>query len=120
MTLFVLLAMCWAGQEPLVVHDHCDLLEHNRVYDDNGALVFEQILVRDWNRRTGRYDIRAWLIVKPEHLLEHKRVVWQDGTALRKVTSDHWRDTWTQYDPELSDREQLPTTERRGLTKRKR
>jgi hypothetical protein len=41
--------------------------------------------------------------------------VWQDGEVLRRVRAESMRETWTQYDPELIEREYLPRERRREL-----
>lgn len=44
--------------------------------------------------------------------------VWYDGNVFRKVYADHFRDTWTDIDPELTERAFfLPQNKRRGLKK---
>ena len=41
--------------------------------------------------------------------------MWQDGEQIRHIHSKSIRETWTQYDPELVEREYLPKERRREL-----
>jgi len=41
--------------------------------------------------------------------------MWHDGEQLRNVHSRSIRETWTQYDPELVEREYLPKERRKEL-----
>jgi hypothetical protein len=41
--------------------------------------------------------------------------IWIDGEVLREVRAGSMRESWTQYDPELIEREFLPKEKRREL-----
>jgi hypothetical protein len=41
--------------------------------------------------------------------------VWHDGDLLRDVHAESMRESWTQYDPELIEREFLPKERRKEL-----
>jgi len=41
--------------------------------------------------------------------------MWQDGEQIRYIHSKSIRETWTQYDPELVEREYLPKERRKEL-----
>jgi hypothetical protein len=41
--------------------------------------------------------------------------MWQDGEQIRHIYSKSIRETWTQYDPELVEREYLPKERRKEL-----
>ena len=56
-----------------------------------------QIPVRDWSR--SGYS-----------------ATWLDGERFRQVRALSFRETWTQYDPEVEDRLFVPPDQRRGLT----
>ena len=95
-----------------VTTDHIPCVEHNHYYDFNGSHVFDQIIYRDSDG-----SIIAWRLVKSPHQLPvGKTAIWFDGERLRKVTANHVVDSWTQYDPELCDRNERPTNQRRELT----
>lgn len=104
------------------VRESVDLVELNHFFDERGELVFDQVIFYDWSATDARYNVRAWRQVKvPEQLPERDwaaggyRVLWQDGEQLRLVVSRSIRETWTQYDPELVEREYLPRERRKDL-----
>jgi hypothetical protein len=97
-------------------------MEVNHFYDEQGRLVFDQVIFYDWAPEHSRYNVRAWRLVKnPAQLPERDwrdggyLAVWQDGEVLRRVRAASMRETWTQYDPELVEREYLPKERRREL-----
>lgn len=112
----------------LVVKDRVDLIELNHFYDDKGKLVFDQWIFYDWRGRTSEFVVVAWRLSKDTNFsfpvksyktrqyvfLFHDR---KSNGLLRRVTSPCYRETWTQYDPELVNREKLPQEQRRGLRK---
>lgn len=104
-----------------VLRESTDLVELNHFYDDCGKLVFDQTIFYDWHPAESRYHVRAWRLTKQAGLVPlqvgPKGWVcrWQDGEQLRWVWSHSFRETWTQYDPELAEREILPKERRREL-----
>jgi hypothetical protein len=117
-----LLAWGISPQEDIAV-ETVDLIEVNHFYDDQGRLVFDQCIFYDWSSPDGRYMVRAWRLVKNPSQLPQRdwmhgghTAIWQDGEVLRKVRAGSMRETFTQYDPELVEREYLPKELRRDLT----
>lgn len=105
-----------------VATERVDLIEVNHFYDDQGRLVFDQLLFYDWSHNDGRYQLRAWRMVKNNSQLPQRNwqsggyvATWQDGDVLRKISAASTRESWTQYDPELTEREFLPKEKRREL-----
>lgn len=105
-----------------VATERVDLIEVNHFYDEQGRLVFDQLLFYDWSHNDGRYQLRAWRMVKNNSQLPHRNwqtgdyvATWQDGDVLRKISAPTTRESWTQYDPELTEREFLPKEKRREL-----
>lgn len=108
-----------------VARESVDLIEINHYYSEHGQLVFDQQIFYDWSASEDRYHVRAWRLVKaPEQLpvVDHASrgysALWQDGEQTRRVYSPAIRESWTQYDPELVEREYLPKEQRRELRKR--
>lgn len=69
-----------------------------------------------------RYQVRAWRLVKNPNQIPYRdwrcggyATLWQDGEQMRFIRSTSIRETWTQYDPELIEREYLPKEKRREL-----
>lgn len=107
-----------------VAYDQVDLVEVNHFYDEHGRLVFDQIIFYDWCSSQSRYNVRAWRLLKTPTQIPHRSrehggfiAVWYDGEDLRKVKADAIRESWTQHDPELAEREYLPKEQRRELAK---
>lgn len=124
LALFLLLALSAPGPE-LVLHDECDVIELNHFYDDQGRQVFDQVIFFTWDGR--RHQVLDWRLVKQPSHLPHRnwsavgeqwQCLWvdeRDGNRLRRVVARSCRETWTQFDPELVERESLPKERRRLL-----
>lgn len=100
--------------------DACDLIEVNHYFDENGALLLNQILFWEWDSREARYQVRSWRLVKrpsmyPQACAEGFETTWREGPMQVRVTAPKFRETWTQYDPELIERKHLAHEERREL-----
>ncbi len=107
--------------EPIAT-DTVDLIEINHFYDENGKLVFDQLLFYDWSAKDARFQVRAWRLLKKNSQLPRRdwqrgdyQTTWHDGDLLRHVRAKSIRETWTQYDPELIERANLAKDKRREL-----
>lgn len=110
-----------------ITREQCDLAEINHFYDEQGRLVFDQIIFYDWCPHAlpvPRYQVRAWRLVKgPCQIPERDWAgggyasTWLDGEIVRNIRADSIRETWTQFDPELAEREYLKKEQRRELIK---
>ena len=114
------------GLQPVedVVNDQVDLIEVNHFYDDQGRLVFDQVIFYDWSSIENRYQVRAWRLLKHNAQIPRRNwrsgefeSIWHDGDVLRRVRTKVIRETWTQFDPEILEREYLPKEHRRELRK---
>lgn len=124
-TLAVCLALCGANTSPKVAEERVDLIEINHFHDDQGRPVFDQIIFYDWSQTDQRYQIRDWRLLKNANQIPLRNTgdgeyvaVWTDfksRDALRKTQAKLLRESWTQYDPELVEREFLPEGKRRKL-----
>ena len=124
MILFIMSAWLSSAHQPRAAHDKVDLIEVNHYHDETGRHVFDQLIFYDWNEAQHRFNVRAWRLIKdPKHLprQDHRsntwRVIWHDAGTLRVVESRSQRETWTQYDPELVNREYLPQERRKELSR---
>ena len=122
-SVFALAVLAVVPRTP-VIEDRCDVVEVNHFYDENGRLVFEQVIFWDWCDASARHQVRAWRLLKTCFqwpLRDWSRggysAIWHDGERLRTVRAGELRETWTQYDPELLQREILPTDARRELSR---
>ena len=126
-TLALLLAS--VGSNPIedVASDQVDLIEINHFHNEQGQHVFDQIIFYDWSPEHSRYQVRAFRMLKSPAQLPRRNwqqggfdTVWHDsqnGDVLRKVHSQSARESWTQHDPELVEREFLAKEKRRDLRK---
>jgi len=105
-----------------VASEQVDLVEVNHFYDDQGRHVFDQVIFYDWAEGHSRHMVRAWRLVKNPAQLPQRNwkdgsytALWHDNEVLRKVQARSMRESWTQYDPELVEREYLPKEKRKEL-----
>lgn len=108
-------------QEVGVVRDYVDVVERNRVYDENAVLVFEQLIWYTWSEADGRFQVRAWRLDKSPAIVPLKTPegyvsVWMDGDVPRYVLARSRVESWTQHDPELAERAYLDNDKRKGLS----
>ena len=124
-TIGVLVAICGLSPQEDVASEQVDLVEVNHFYDDQGRHVFDQVIFYDWADGHGRHMVRAWRLVKNPAQLPQRNwtdgtytALWYDNDVLRKVRAKAMRESWTQYDPELIERETLPKEKRTELKHR--
>lgn len=99
-----------------VAIDRCERIELNHFYDGDAQPIFDQVIFWDQN-------VVAWRLWKSEAQTPRRdwrhggyMTIWNDGDRLRVVRAGSFSETWTQYDPELEDRESLPHHLRRHLS----
>lgn len=117
--LLVLMLVCHIDHSTILT-DHVAIIEVNHFYDGKGKHVFDQVIFWDWGG--SRFEVMDWRKFKTDLQFPrknwrtgHYETIWHDDNILRRVTSDSFRETWTQYDPEVEDRKYLPKELRRGL-----
>ncbi|MEQ8786119.1 MAG: hypothetical protein RIC55_07460 [Pirellulaceae bacterium] len=105
-----------------VVDDTADVIEINRYFDQAGDQVFQQLIFWEWRETEGAYRVFAWRMIKSPRqipIFDHWRgghtIVFLDQGVLRRVHAASIRETWTQHDPELIDRQFVSPDRRRGL-----
>lgn len=114
-----------SGSQDVVLRDSVDLVEVNHYHDARGQHVFDQLIFYDWSSQKRRFQVRAWRLIKSENQVprrDHRSgnwlVRWHDDGVMREVTATSRRETWTQYDPELVQRDNLPQEQRLDLSSR--
>ena len=126
LSLQCVLLLSTVGTNPIedVPRDRIDLIEVNHFHDDQGRLVFDQVIFYEWSPEKGRHQVQAWRLLKnsgqkPRRDYQTGEYVasWLDGEMLREVRGRTMRESWTQYDPELVEREHLAKEKRKELTK---
>jgi len=93
-----------------------DLIELNHYYDTRGRLIYDQVVFWEINPTNKRFQVRAWCLVDDREDLDRRpiknestgrwSVVWRDGDkrVMRHITSQQYRESWTQTDPERDDK----------------
>lgn len=122
-TLVLLLALTAYIPVETVARDHVTQIEVNRFYNGHGKLIFVQVIFWDHDNYQ-EPTVVAWRFIKTgqrKPYYDRKRhrwyLRWHDGDTLREVTATVQKETWTQFDPEVADREFVPMEQRRGLFK---
>jgi hypothetical protein len=117
-----LIALCVLPQSDFtgVVEDECAAIELNTFYDDDGKEIFKQWIF--YEATSNGFRIQAWRLAKgdaggPSRVGKVWQVCWHDGDTTRVVRASIYRETHSQYDPELRERSTWPKELRRGLTK---
>jgi len=102
--------------------DNVEMIELNHLYDGQGKLVLDQWIFYDWSGRLSQFVVVDWRRSKTDIFVSKNwktgeyNLTFFDGDYLRKIRSKIYRETWTQYDPELKNREIVPVEHRRLLT----
>lgn len=110
----LILALLAAGNEPLVVETRCDIAELNHYHDEQGRHIFSQWIWWEFDRH-GELVVVAWRMDKGTWRGQPKDMTFHDGDVLRRVKAGEFRETATLFDPEVLNREYLPSDYRRGL-----
>lgn len=117
-----LLAVSGGDSRSTAVVDHVDLVEINHFCDEYGRAILHQMIFYDWCEESGRYQVRDWQPLRksyqyPSHdwRKDCYTAVWYDKGVKRVVEADLVRETWTQYDPELIERNYRSPDDRTGL-----
>ena len=124
MGFFLLIAIASAGSTARSTDQQMDLIELNHFYDEHGRHVFDQVIFYTWSESHRRFHVQAWRLVKHSSQLPVEtwnpggyRCTWHDDGVLRTVRAPAYRETWTQVDPERTNRKLFPQDQRLGLIK---
>lgn len=105
-----------------VLVDRVDLVEVNHYYDDQARHVFDQVLFYDWSPAAARFRVRDYRLFRSPHQRPQRSAstreyvtLWHEGDGTRHVTARAFRETWTQYDPEMRERQYLAKHRRQRL-----
>jgi len=109
-----------------VAHDHCDLVELNHFHDFQGRNVYDQVIFYEWNPEHSRYHVRSWAISENDKIPKRNYAngTWRtcyterESNIERVITSTHFRESFTQTDPERDNKRLLDERLRHGLNKR--
>jgi hypothetical protein len=105
-----------------VLTDTAEIVELNHFFDADGRLVFDQIIFWEWRDDLAGLHVFAWRLCKSSAQIPLRdwprggySATWFDGDRFRQVRARSFRETWTQYDPEVADHQFVPPDQRRGL-----
>lgn len=107
-----------ADNDRIILGESVDVVELNHFYDGDGKPVLDQLLFYRWNG--SRHELIDWRSVKSPACLPVRHgsrweCFWQDGHRWRRIRCASYRESWTQHDPELADREIMPYDSRQKL-----
>ncbi len=109
--------------------DHVDVLELNHYYDEKGQHNFSQLIGWTWSEskteHASQYHVAWWMLWKSVDQARPARdyrrgghvLIVRRGEELRCIRAKSFYESWTQYDPEVLDRQQFPQSQRVGLLK---
>jgi hypothetical protein len=107
----------WPRTGPLT--DTCDQIVDHWFYDEEGRLVFRQLVFMEHDGVRER--VRDWRMVKSGGMLPVRQgdmwvSTWLDGEVFRRVRAGSFAELHTQYDIEMEDRHLHPEHLRKKLT----
>jgi hypothetical protein len=115
-TLLVVLSVVTSSCEPAIV-EHTDMVEVNHFHNIQGDPAFTQVIFWKWYHDKAEYHVRSWTMHE-KLSISGKTVSFFDGQSHRKITSAHFKESWSQSDPERADKEHVAETERIRLVPR--
>lgn len=94
----------------IVARDRVDLIELNHCYDEDGERSFAQVVFYRWI--DGEYRSAGWISAGAGRLPRRVGGVWRctwceivaGGVIMHVADAPHYRETWTQFDPEMASR----------------
>lgn len=97
-----------------------DIIELNHYYDENGIKLLDQIIFYRWSEQRQDYLCEGWRLFKKGNNLNFRDGIhefsFREGAITKKINSERFMETYTQYDKELLERRKLPRELRVGLS----
>jgi MarR-like DNA-binding transcriptional regulator SgrR of sgrS sRNA len=93
----------------------CDMLELNHFHDYEGRPAFDQVILWKWDQLYSEYHVSEYYMVDQGKSTEDNRVpqknyssgLYEAWKGTNKVIAPHYRESWTQIDPERADKKKL-------------
>ena len=111
--------------QPVTLEDVVDVVEVNHLYDLSGSRprhVVDQLIFWDWDPTRQAHVVRAFRVIRDpdqypqrDHTRDDYVCLWYDLQGLRQVRAKSFRESWTDTDPEVTDRIRWRHRQRRGL-----
>jgi hypothetical protein len=94
-----------------------DLVEYNHYYDSDTKKILDQIIAYDWDDSSKKFLVRQWWIPTELQISRHedyKILQWTDRIKYRhrKLRTKSFKETHTDYDPEVRNRKYLDPQDR--------
>ncbi len=119
-----------AGPSPRAANElkqRVDLIELNHYYDNQGKHQFDQVIFYEWSPDYRRFHVIAWSLVEGDLKRLPRRlpgsgltsVTWFDRDAKihREVQAKLYRETWSQSDPERTNKRWIEEKDRLCLVR---
>ena len=109
---------------PTAAAESVDLIEVNHFYDDLGRHVYDQVIFYEWAQDVGQHHVRAWCLLDnpartpfKSYQTDRWQIIWydRDQRMTREIQSEHFRETWSQVDPERANKKLLDEKLRTAL-----
>lgn len=111
--ILLLLSSLGASDVPCGVEKfNISVAELNHYYDENGKIVFHQVIWMDWGNNG--HHVQAWKWLKDVRMVQNWSYFFVGG-KLVAIRANSRSTTWTQKDPEVSDRSIRPAHQRSGF-----
>ena len=115
-TILVVMSVITSSCEPTIV-EHTDMIEVNHLHTLDGEPTFTQVIFWKWYEDKSEYHCRAWTM-NEKLSFNGKTAAFMEGKTPRRVRATHMKESWTQYDPERTDKEYVAETDRVKLVQR--
>lgn len=99
-----------------------DVVEFNHYYDKDGQLIFDQLIFYRWDGE--RFELIDCRTIRESGYYHNaiksftssnNSILFISNDKLYKVRFGEFRETWTQEDPDVKDREKYQFEARKGL-----
>ncbi len=103
---------------PVIIEEKVDTVEVNHYFDDRGNKVFDQVVYYNWSQEYNRFTACGYRLIKQDTQVPVMATpsiyhsIWSDGDCLRDLNAAVAVETWSQWDPELAERNYLPKSMR--------
>lgn len=104
-----------------------DMIEVNHVHSSQGNLCFTQLIFWGWDYCENKYHVRAWSMLDAtsnanmmvNYRSNRTHIRWSNiaDKVSRDISAIHFRESWTQHDPERQDAANNPGHQRIGFRK---
>lgn len=110
-SVFLVAISCHVSPETATVV-RVDMIELNHYYDPDGKHIFDQVIIWEWVPREDSHRVLWWRIYRGSGIRKcgpcGAEYVEHCEGGIIKYKAIVYRETWTQRDPEMEDRDRAP------------